>query len=152
MMQKSWQITETLAHGYSSDSTRRKLSNEYLDDLVWMIFIIFCILVHWAKVALVLEDLRQDREIKVPEGIFVHVPSSKDFQKWRYTPLNPLRQWEVIAPWCHYITLYLGSKLQVPYILEFALHLRDGEWLNEKLQSSQHLWPTDNPKQAQFTT
>ena len=34
MMQKSWQMTETLANGYSSESTRRELSNEYQHDRV----------------------------------------------------------------------------------------------------------------------
>ena len=29
MMQKNWKMTETLAHGYSSESAQRKLSNEY---------------------------------------------------------------------------------------------------------------------------
>ena len=29
MMQKTWKMTETLAHGYSSESTQLELSNEY---------------------------------------------------------------------------------------------------------------------------
>ena len=46
----SWEMTETLAHGYSSESTQRQLSNGYPHDLVKMIFIMFCILVHQTKV------------------------------------------------------------------------------------------------------
>ena len=34
MMQKSWKMTETLAHGYLSESTPRELSNEYQHDRV----------------------------------------------------------------------------------------------------------------------
>ena len=50
-------MTETLANGYSSDSFQRGLSCEYPDDLVRMIFIIFCILVHLTKEATALEGL-----------------------------------------------------------------------------------------------
>ena len=42
-------MTETLAHGYSFDSTQRELSNEYQHDRVRMIFIIFSFFVHWTK-------------------------------------------------------------------------------------------------------
>ena len=34
MMQKSWNMIETLAHGYSYESTQRELSNEYQHDRV----------------------------------------------------------------------------------------------------------------------
>ena len=34
MMQKAWQMMETLAHGYSSESTQQELSNEYQHDRV----------------------------------------------------------------------------------------------------------------------
>ena len=34
MPQKCWKITETLAFGYSSESTQWELSNEYLYDRV----------------------------------------------------------------------------------------------------------------------
>ena len=44
-------MTGTLAHGYTSESTPQELSNEYQHDRVLTIFIIFCLLVHWAKVA-----------------------------------------------------------------------------------------------------
>ena len=57
-MQKSLKITETLANGYSSKSTQRDLPNEYQHDRVSMVFKRFCILVHWTKVALALEGLR----------------------------------------------------------------------------------------------
>ena len=50
-------MTETLAHGYLSDSTQRELSNEYQHDRVSMFFqgqedfhILFCFFVHWTKV------------------------------------------------------------------------------------------------------
>ena len=50
-------MTETLANGYSSENTRRELSNEYQHDRVSMVFINLCILVHWTKVALALKGL-----------------------------------------------------------------------------------------------
>ena len=42
-MQNTFQMTETLAHGYSSESTPRELSNEYQYDRVSMIFKNLCI-------------------------------------------------------------------------------------------------------------
>ena len=58
MMQKTWKITETLANGYSSESTQRELSNEYQHDRVFMIFTNICVFVLWTKVASALEGLR----------------------------------------------------------------------------------------------
>ena len=50
-------MTETLAYGYSFDSTQRELSNEYQYDRVGMFFNDLCILVLWTKVASALEGL-----------------------------------------------------------------------------------------------
>ena len=50
-------MTETLANGYSSESALRELSNEYQHDRVCMVFRIFCVLAHWAKVASALEGI-----------------------------------------------------------------------------------------------
>ena len=45
-------MTETLADGYSSESTQRELSNEYQRDGVYMfVFFNLCIPVLWTKVA-----------------------------------------------------------------------------------------------------
>ena len=52
---KILKMTKTLAHGYSSESTRRELSNEYQHE---MVFKKLCILVLWTKVASALEGLR----------------------------------------------------------------------------------------------
>ena len=46
-------MTETLAYGYSSESTPRELSYEYPHDFART----FCIFVLWMKVALELEGL-----------------------------------------------------------------------------------------------
>ena len=51
-------MTETLAYGYSSESTRQELSNEYQHDRVCMVFKNVCVLVLWTKVATALEGLR----------------------------------------------------------------------------------------------
>ena len=58
MMQKK--LAETLAHGYSSESTQRKLSNEYQHDRVLMVFRNLCVLVLWTKVASALKGLTYD--------------------------------------------------------------------------------------------
>ena len=50
-------MTEPLAHGYSSKSTLRELSNEYQHDSVKMVFKNLCIHVLWRKVASALEGL-----------------------------------------------------------------------------------------------
>ena len=56
-MQKHEKLTETLAHGYSTESIQQELSNEYQHDRVEMVFKNLYILVLWAKVALALEGL-----------------------------------------------------------------------------------------------
>ena len=59
MMQKNLkEMTETVAHGYSSEITQRELSNEYQYDRDWMVFKNLCIFVLWRKVALALEGLK----------------------------------------------------------------------------------------------
>ena len=50
-------MTETLANGYSSESTHWELSNEYQHDRVEMVFKNLCILVIGTKVASALEGL-----------------------------------------------------------------------------------------------
>ena len=51
-------MTETLVYGYSLESTRRELSNEYQQDRVQMIFKDLCVLVLWTKLASALEGLK----------------------------------------------------------------------------------------------
>ena len=60
-------MTETLANGYSYESTQRELSNEYQHDRVWIVFKNLCICVLWTKVALALEGLIKVKEIAIPE-------------------------------------------------------------------------------------
>ena len=52
-------MTETLANGYSSESTQRELYNEYQHDRVQMFFKNLSFLVHWMKVASALEGLNR---------------------------------------------------------------------------------------------
>ena len=61
-------MTETLANGYSSESTHQELSNEYQHDRILMIFKIICILMLWTKVASALEELRVVLLNQVPLG------------------------------------------------------------------------------------
>ena len=58
MIQLHNKMTETLANGYSSESTQQGLSNEYQNDRVWMGFRNLCILVLCTKVASALEGLK----------------------------------------------------------------------------------------------
>ena len=48
-------MTETLAHGYLSESTLRELSDEYRHHRVRKVFKNLSVLVLWTKVALALE-------------------------------------------------------------------------------------------------
>ena len=50
-------MTETLAHGYSYESTQQELSDGYQHDRVSMVFISLCILVLGTKVSSALERL-----------------------------------------------------------------------------------------------
>ena len=56
-MQKTWKMTETLANGYSYESTQWELFNEYHHDMVSMVFQKIWVFVLWMKVALALEGL-----------------------------------------------------------------------------------------------
>ena len=64
MIQKSWKMTETLANGYSSESTHQELSNEYQHDMVSMIFEEIYILMLWTKVASALEGLTRYKHVR----------------------------------------------------------------------------------------
>ena len=59
-MQKTEKYFETLANGYSSESTQRELFYEYQHDRVSMVFKNICILELWTKVASALEWLKAD--------------------------------------------------------------------------------------------
>ena len=50
-------MTETLAHGYSSESSQPEPSNEYQHDRVKMFFKNLCFLLIWTKVASSLKGL-----------------------------------------------------------------------------------------------
>ena len=63
-------MIETLANGYSSESTQRGLSNEYQHDRVSMVFRNLCVFVFWVKVAEALEGLsRSSRGMNFAYGI-----------------------------------------------------------------------------------
>ena len=58
MQKKKEKMAETLAHGYSSDSAKRELSNDYQQGRVKMFFKYLCVILHWVKVAAALEGLQ----------------------------------------------------------------------------------------------
>ena len=62
LMTKSWVMTETMANGYSSESTRRELSNECQLGRVSMVFENICVLVLCMKVASAAEGLTPTHE------------------------------------------------------------------------------------------
>ena len=51
-------MTETLAHGYSSERSHREFFNEYQHGGVCVVFKNLCIIMLWTEVALALEELR----------------------------------------------------------------------------------------------
>ena len=55
-------LTETIANGYSSESTQQELSNEYQHNKVSMVLKNLCIFVLWTKVALALEGITIQQE------------------------------------------------------------------------------------------
>ena len=55
MMLNPLKMTETLTHGYSSESTQQELMNDYQNDRVHMVFISVSVLVLWTKLASALE-------------------------------------------------------------------------------------------------
>ena len=57
MMQKRWKRTETLAFGFSFESTQLELSNEYQHDRAEMVYKGLCLLKLLTKIALALEGL-----------------------------------------------------------------------------------------------
>ena len=58
IMQKSWEITETLAYGYLCERSQWELSNEYQHDRVSMVFKNICVFVLCTKLASALEGLK----------------------------------------------------------------------------------------------
>ena len=62
-------MTETLAHGYSSESTPRELSNEYQHDRAKMVFKNLWVIVLWTKVALALEGLNHTHKSTISFGV-----------------------------------------------------------------------------------
>ena len=76
MMQNPWKMTETLTHGYSSESTQLELSNIYQHDRVSMVFRNLCVLVLWIEVASASEGLRLISPILMPRTVMMvyHMP------------------------------------------------------------------------------
>ena len=78
-------MTETLANGYSSESTQRELSDEYQHDRVSMFFKNLCVLVLWTKAASALEGLNgnynRKNEIKINTFLHLYLDISSSFNK-----------------------------------------------------------------------
>ena len=77
-------MTETMANGYSSESTPRELSNEYQHDRASLVFENICILVLWMEVVSALEGLNRSNA----EATFVQ--SSRIDAKIFEKHLNPV--------------------------------------------------------------
>ena len=102
-MQKTSKITETLANGYSSESSQRDLSNEYQHDRVSIIFKNLCVFVLWTKLASALEGLREMRDLPSWTVCFLDVRPQPTQRRacvaspWRIPPI-PWIAWGV---WTH---------------------------------------------------
>ena len=77
-------MTETLANGYSYESTQRELSNEYQHDRVMMVFKNICVFALWTKVASALEGLTVFLRISAHAG---NTLGSSEAQKIMYAGL-----------------------------------------------------------------
>ena len=90
MMEKSSKMIETLANGYSYDSARQELSNEYQHDRVKMIFTIFCFFVHWTEVTSASERLRMPHDHHCsPDQQALYHNSSLVLNKWVFNYYEP---------------------------------------------------------------
>ena len=78
-MLRTERLTETMAHGYSSESTQRELSNEYQHDRVCKVFKDVCIHVLCMKLASALERLRENISLVYKSGTQVCI------SKWQIT-------------------------------------------------------------------
>ena len=91
---------ETLANGYSSESTPRELSNEYQHEWVWMVIKNLCIFVLWMKVASALEGLREIiscPDVAVCPFTRTHLPT--DIIILIYIDVMPSIHWYSINPY-----------------------------------------------------
>ena len=104
MIQESWKMTETLAHGYSSESTQQELSNEYQHNRVSMIFKNLFILVLWTKVTSVLEGLKW---INGKLGLFRKAVSTRNLSKILSKRSLPLMNFICFL---QYISFFFYSK------------------------------------------
>ena len=64
-------MTKILAHGYSSESTQRELSNEYQHDRVQMVFKNLCVPVLWMEEALALDGLKASLMCQLRSNIII---------------------------------------------------------------------------------
>ena len=75
-------MTETLAYGYSSESTQRGLSNEYQHEKVSMVYKNLCVRMLWMKVVsalvgLVADKLKLCATRVVLDGAFLYLISGR---------------------------------------------------------------------------
>ena len=68
-----------MANGYSSESTRQELSNEYQYDKVKIILMIFCFFVDWVKVTSAAEGLRTIWKIFQLTQIYCSLPEGHSY-------------------------------------------------------------------------
>ena len=79
-------MTETLANGYSSESTQQELSNEYQHDRFQMVFKNLCILVILTEVALALKGL--------------NIPWRDETRQTVAAVINGLDTYSIVCPTC----------------------------------------------------
>ena len=103
-------MTETLAHGYSSESTQRELCNEYQRDRVQMVFKNICVIM------LALTML----EIYYLQTFFLESIWSRNGDQMPYTnsPSNILWTFALLPS---YFQKYESSRLYFPEELEVSI-------------------------------
>ena len=88
-----------MENGYSNESARRELSNEYQHDRAGIGFKSFSILVLRTKVALALEGLKMTRKQPLKRSTSLYAPISLSVQTGEFMPQNILiialpRDWQ----------------------------------------------------------
>ena len=76
MVQKTSKMTKTLTNGYSSESTRRELSNEYQHDRVLMIFEDFVLLKNVGSDLTRVKPRRQQKRARILKISICSFPAS----------------------------------------------------------------------------
>ena len=125
MMQKNWKLSETLAHGYSSESSQWELSNEYQHDRAWMVFKNICVLMCFGR--------KLNSSVRVT---YLHSGLGHFIDHGSCPALNPWTLPSTAPSTC--------TKPCTPEFLSATAHLNSTKPCTPKLLQSLHPWIIPN--------